>query len=159
MNIAVERISTGLGDAADDAAERSAVFSRDVGHSIIFHVAFRDENRIGIECTQHRVDPLFHQIPGLYTIHVIRIHVAKERGENVEVLADLFKTSKNPVAYLGGMAISSVDMAVQEGIKADWSEEGRLMVFDEIVKNPGVIVEEFGDAVGEVFGQKIWSIF
>ena len=66
-----------------------AVFSRDVGHSIIFHIAFRDENRIGIECTQHRVDPLFHQIPGLYTIHVIRIHVAKERGENVEVLADL----------------------------------------------------------------------
>lgn len=84
---------------------------------------------------------------------------AEQWGGGVEVLADLFKTSKNPVAYLGGMAISSVDMAVQEGIKADWSEEGRLMVFDEIVKNPGVIVEEFGDAVGEVFGRKIWSIF
>lgn len=77
-----------------------------------------------------------------------------------QTVATALKTSKNPVAYLGGMALSSVNMAAAEAGKTDWSPEAFKTTTDFVRANgPGVVVEELGKATVEVFTKRIWSIF
>ncbi|GEM_PF-3387386 len=73
----------------------------------------------------------------------------------------MLKTSKNPVTYLLGVASSSVKLATDTYVKEnpDFSASGRQMVWDEVRKNPGVVVDEFGKAAVQVFTKDIWKIF
>lgn len=71
----------------------------------------------------------------------------------------LMKTSKNPVAYLGGVAGSSIGLAVAAGSQVDWSASGARMVWDEVSRNPGVIVEELGKSATKMLTEDIWKIF
>ena len=77
-----------------------------------------------------------------------------------KTVAAAMKTSKNPVAYLGGMALSSVNMAADAAGETDWSPEAFKTTTDFVRANgPGVVVEELGKATVEVFTKRIWSIF
>lgn len=72
----------------------------------------------------------------------------------VDAAANVAMASK--VGALPGLAAKSVAMAVREGSKADWSSEGRLLVYDTVVNDPGIVVEEFGKATKQV-GQEVLS--
>lgn len=80
-------------------------------------------------------------------------------GASQTVAAGL-KMSSHPVAYLGGMALSSINMAAEEATKTDWSPEAFRTTTDFIRdQGPGVVVEELGKATAEVLTKRIWSIF
>ncbi|RYC11054.1 WXG100 family type VII secretion target [Nocardioides zhouii] len=78
-----------------------------------------------------------------------------------KTVAAALKTSKNPVGYLGGMALSSLNMAADAGKDVDWSPEAFHNTVDFVRSNggAGMVAEEFGKAAHEVFTEKIWSIF
>lgn len=77
-----------------------------------------------------------------------------------ETVAAALKTSKHPVAYLGGMALSSINMAADAASETDWSKESFDSTFAYVrEQGAGVVVEELGKATVEVFTKRIWSIF
>lgn len=76
----------------------------------------------------------------------------------VKSTGDTLQSSDNPVAYLGGMALKSVNMSVEEASKADFSASGWSLVVNEMKRNPDVILESGADAFKEVFTKKIWEI-
>lgn len=77
-----------------------------------------------------------------------------------ETVAAGLKTSRHPVAYLGGMALSSINMAAEEATNTDWSPEAFRTAADFVgEQGPRVVVEELGKATVEVFTKRIWSIF
>ena len=74
----------------------------------------------------------------------------------VDAAANAAMASK--VGFLPGLAAKSVAMAVREGSKSDFSASGQAMVYNEVVKNPGVLLDEFGKA-GRQVGQEVASWF
>ena len=74
----------------------------------------------------------------------------------VDAVADVALASK--VGFLPGLAAKSVAMAVREGSKSDFSASGQAMVYNEVVKNPGILLDEFGKA-GRQVGQEVASWF
>lgn len=78
-----------------------------------------------------------------------------------QTVAAALKTTKNPVAYLGGMALSSINMAADAAKGVDWSPEAFHTTVDFVHSNGGValVAEEVGKATVEVFTKRIWSIF
>jgi uncharacterized protein YukE len=76
-----------------------------------------------------------------------------------QTAAAALKTSKHPVTYLGGMALSSVNMAAGAALETDWSPSAFSAASEYVRANgPGVVVEELGNATVEVFTKRIWSI-
>lgn len=69
------------------------------------------------------------------------------------------KMSKNPVAYLVGANVTAWSMVAAEATKVDFSSEGLTQTWNYAVSNPGVVVEEFGNAAKEMVTERIWKIF
>lgn len=71
-------------------------------------------------------------------------------------VGSVLKMSKNPVAYLSGVAVTSVSYAVGEATKIDLGYTGET--FDYMKKNPTAIIEELGLSTKKMFTETIWKI-
>ena len=81
-------------------------------------------------------------------------------GGGVTVVESALKTSKNPVTYLAGMAISSVHLAVDEGMKTDWSASGFQTVADAVARDgPDIVIGGAADGFKQFFKNDIWRVF
>ena len=69
-----------------------------------------------------------------------------------EATAGLLKSSKNPVTYMAGAALSSLTMVADEARSSDFSAQGMSLVGQEIARDPGVVGEEFAKAFTQLPG-------
>lgn len=73
------------------------------------------------------------------------------------------KTSKHPMVYLSGVALSSVDMAAKAASETDWSPETFSSTTNYLKKEgwnaPKVVLEELWNATKDVAVNRIWNIF
>lgn len=70
--------------------------------------------------------------------------------------------SNNPAVMLLGTGFMSVGLAMEAASEADFSPAGLQTTWDYAKQNPGVVVEEFGQATVQVFqdlGKKMTSAF
>lgn len=73
-------------------------------------------------------------------------------------LGSALKSSKNPVMYLSGAAVTAWSMVAAEATRVDYSPEATSQTWEYVVSNPRVIGEEFGKAAKDMFSSRIWSI-
>ncbi len=75
-----------------------------------------------------------------------------------DTAAGVLKSSKSPVAYLAGAALSSVTMVADEARKADFSAQGLSLVAQEVARDPAAVPEELGKAAMQLPGM-LWRVF
>ena len=69
-----------------------------------------------------------------------------------DATSGLLKSSKNPVTYLAGAALSSVTMVAEDAMKVDFSAAGIAQTSAFVGQHPEVILQGLGDAMTQLPG-------
>lgn len=69
-----------------------------------------------------------------------------------DATSGLLKSSKNPVTYMAGAALSAVTMAGEDAMKVDFSSQGIATTNAYVAQHPEVILEGIGDALTQLPG-------
>ncbi|WP_183097778.1 WXG100 family type VII secretion target [Nocardioides pelophilus] len=72
--------------------------------------------------------------------------------QGVDAFGDGLKLSKNPVAYLSGVIVSTGSHIGRTAQEVDWSPEGFQMAWQYASQNPGETAEEFFTSIPKVLG-------